>query len=81
MEISNYIELGLDHELSGNIIDLCPVGALTSRSFSFVGRSWEFSSVESFDFLDGFCASIRFDLVGQKIVRVLPSINNILNEE
>lgn len=81
MEISNYLEVWLDHELSGNIIDLCPVGALTSRPFSFVGRSWEFSCVESFDFLDGFCANIRFDLVGQKIVRVLPGINNSLNEE
>jgi NADH dehydrogenase/NADH:ubiquinone oxidoreductase subunit G len=81
MEISTYVNGWIEHELGGNIIDLCPVGALTSKYFSFVGRSWECFSIESLDLLDGFCSPIRFDIIGNKVVRVLPAINVLLNEE
>jgi NADH dehydrogenase (ubiquinone) Fe-S protein 1 len=72
MEIGFYIEKLLNSELSGNIIDLCPVGALTSKPFSFTSRSWELKSVNSIDIYDSFCSNIRIDIRGNNVMRVLP---------
>ena len=74
MEIGTYIEKMIDSELSGNIIDLCPVGALTSKTFAFNVRSWElYNKIESIDILDSFNSKISYYLYGNKIVRILPS--------
>jgi len=72
MEIGTYIEKMLDNELSGNIIDLCPVGALTSKPYAFTARPWELRKVESIDVLDAVGANIRVDSRGQEVMRVLP---------
>lgn len=80
MEIGTYINKILYSEISGNIIDICPVGALTSKPFAFTNRSWEIRSVESVDILDGFGSSIRLDFRGSEIVRILPMVNESLNE-
>jgi len=81
MEIGTYITTDLVSEISGNIIDLCPVGALTSKPFAFTNRSWELRSTESIDVLDGLGSSIRIDLRGAEVVRVLPKTNEYLNEQ
>ena len=81
MEIGTYINAPLLSEISGNIIDICPVGALTSKPFAFTNRSWELRSVESIDILDGLGSSIRIDLRGAELVRVLPKTNEYLNEQ
>lgn len=81
MEIGTYVDRFFDHELLGNVIDLCPVGALTSKPFMFRARSWELVAVETVDILDGMCSSIRIDVVGTKVLRVLPSVNELINEE
>lgn len=80
-EVSTYINNVLDSEMSGNVIDLCPVGALTSRPYAFRARPWELSHVETIDVLDSLGASIRVDLKGNELVRILPRINDDLNEE
>nr|YP_007890654.1 NADH dehydrogenase subunit 11 [Jakoba bahamiensis]AGH24148.1 NADH dehydrogenase subunit 11 [Jakoba bahamiensis] len=80
-EISTYIEKVFDSELSGNIIDLCPVGALTSKPYAFTARPWELESVESIDISDGIGSNIRIDLRGSEIMRVLPKLNEEINEE
>jgi len=72
MEIGTYIEKMLDNELSGNIIDLCPVGALTSKPYAFTARPWELRKVESIDVLDAVGANIRVDSRGQEVMRILP---------
>jgi NADH-quinone oxidoreductase subunit G len=81
MQVSTYLDSAVKSELSGNVIDLCPVGALTSRPYAFKGRPWELSKTESVDVLDAACSSIRIDTKGGKVYRILPSINEDINEE
>ena len=81
MEIGTYIERALGSELSGNIIDLCPVGALTSKPYAYVARPWELSKTESVDVLDAVGSNIRIDSRGGQILRVLPRLNEAINEE
>lgn len=81
MEIGFYIENLMTSELSGNIIDLCPVGALTSKPFAFTSRPWELRSHNSIDILDPLHSNIRVDVRGTKIMRILPRVNNIINED
>jgi NADH-quinone oxidoreductase subunit G len=81
MEIGTYIERALGSELSGNIIDLCPVGALTSKPYAFTARSWELRKTESIDVLDAVGSNIRIDSRGARILRVLPRLNEAVNEE
>src|ERR1700742_3662632 len=81
MEVGTYVEKALSSELSGNIIDLCPVGALTSKPYAFVARSWELSKVDSVDVLDAVGANIRIDARGTEVLRILPRINEDINEE
>lgn len=81
MEIGFYINKIINTEVIGNIIDLCPVGALTSKPYSFLARPWELKSFNSLDILDSFHSNIRFDVRGSNILRVLPKINDNLNEE
>jgi NADH-quinone oxidoreductase subunit G len=81
MEISTYIERALGSELSGNIIDLCPVGALTSKPYAFNARPWELRKTESVDVLDAVGSNIRVDARGASILRVLPRLNEGVNEE
>jgi NADH-quinone oxidoreductase subunit G len=81
MEIGTYIEHALTSELSGNMIDLCPVGALTSKPYAFVARPWELRKTESVDVLDAVGANIRIDARGPEVLRVLPRLNEDVNEE
>lgn len=71
----------LDSELSGNIVDVCPVGALTSKPFAFTARPWELKSIESIDVLDSLNSNIRIDIKGNRIFRILPRSNEYINEE
>lgn len=81
MEITTYQDQTLTSELSGNLVDLCPVGALTSRPYSFRGRPWELSKIESIDVLDAVGSNIRIDVYGNKVMRILPRLNEDINEE
>jgi NADH-quinone oxidoreductase chain G len=81
MEIGSYIEKTFKSELSGNVIDLCPVGALTSKPYAFTARSWELKSVESIDVSDSLGSNISIDSRGSEIMRVLPRLNEEVNEE
>lgn len=81
MQIGTYLERNLDSELSGNIIDLCPVGALTSKPYAFRARPWELKHTESVDVLDGLGCNIRVDSRGLEVMRVLPRLNDDVNEE
>ena len=81
MQISMYIERMLDSELSGNVIDLCPVGALTSRPYAFMARPWELKRTPSIDVMDAVQANIRVDSRGEQVMRVLPRLNDAVNEE
>jgi len=81
MEIGTYIEHALTSELSGNMIDLCPVGALTSKPYAFVARPWELRKTESVDVLDAVGANIRIDTRGPEVLRVLPRLHEEVNEE
>ncbi len=80
-EISTYLEKALASELSGNVIDLCPVGALTSKPYAFVARSWELRKTESIDVLDAVGSNIRIDARGNEVLRILPRLNEDVNEE
>ncbi len=80
-EITTYIENGIDSELSGNIIDLCPVGALTSKPYAFVARPWELKKTESIDVMDAVGSNIRVDARGREVMRVLPRLHEGINEE
>ncbi len=80
-EITTFLEEAVDSELSGNVIDLCPVGALTSKPYAFVARPWELKKIDSVDVMDGVGSNIRIDLKGEKILRVQPRINEDINEE
>jgi NADH dehydrogenase (ubiquinone) Fe-S protein 1 len=81
MEIGTYVDQMLNSELSGNLIDLCPVGALTSKPYAFKARPWELRKTESIDVMDPVCSSIRIDSRGLEILRVLPRPNDAVNEE
>lgn len=80
-EIGSYIKTTLNSELSGNVIDLCPVGALTSKPYAFMARPWEISSTETIDVLDSVGSNIRVDTKETEVIRVVPSLNDSLNEE
>ena len=80
-EITTYLEKTIESELSGNVIDLCPVGALTSKPYAFKSRPWELTKTETFDVFDGIGSSIRIDTRGKKVLRALPRINEETNEE
>ncbi|CUS11504.1 unnamed protein product [Tuber aestivum] len=81
MQIGTYLEKNLDSELSGNVIDLCPVGALTSKPYAFRARPWELKPVESVDVLDALGSAIRVDARGMEVMRVIPRLNDDINEE
>nr|WVH37127.1 NADH dehydrogenase subunit 11 [Meteora sporadica] len=81
MEVGTYIEKIFDSELSGNVIDLCPVGALTSKPYAFTARSWELKSIESIDVMDTLGSNIKIDTRGSEIMRILPRLNEWVNEE
>jgi NADH-quinone oxidoreductase subunit G len=81
MEIASYLEKTLTSELSGNVIDLCPVGALTSKPYEFNARSWELEKTESIDVMDALGSNIRIDSRGLEVMRILPKLNEDINEE
>ena len=81
VEITTYLEKTIESELSGNVIDLCPVGALTSKPYAFQARPWELKKTETVDVFDGMGASIRIDSIGKRTLRVLPRLNDEINEE
>ena len=80
-EITTYLDAGMLSELSGNVIDLCPVGALTSRPFAFTARPWELTKTESIDVMDAMGSNIRIDARGGEVMRILPRNNDEINEE
>ncbi|KAH9832751.1 NADH-ubiquinone oxidoreductase 78 kDa subunit, mitochondrial [Teratosphaeria destructans] len=81
LQIGTYLETALDTELSGNVIDLCPVGALTSKPYAFRARPWELQHTESVDVLDGLGSAIRIDSRGLQVMRIIPRLNDDVNEE
>jgi len=81
MQITTYLEKSIQSELSGNVIDLCPVGALTSKPYVFEARPWELKKTESIDVMDAVGSNIRVDTYGWEVKRVLPLINEDINEE
>ena len=81
MEITTYLERAMTSELQGNVVDLCPVGALTSRPYAFKARPWELSKTESIDVMDALGSNIRVDARGKEVMRILPRLNEAVNEE
>jgi NADH-quinone oxidoreductase subunit G len=81
MEITSYLQEALSSELQGNVVDLCPVGALTSKPTAFHARPWEYAKTESIDVMDALGSSIRIDARGREVVRILPRVNDAINEE
>ena len=81
MQITTYLEKSIQSELSGNVIDLCPVGALTSKPYVFEARPWELKKTETIDVMDAVGSNIRVDTYGWEVKRVLPVINEDINEE
>lgn len=81
MEIVTLLEKSVSSELSGNVIDLCPVGALTSKPYAFKARSWELQKCESIDVMDAVGSNIRIDSRGLAVMRILPRLNEDINEE
>jgi NADH-quinone oxidoreductase subunit G len=81
LEVGTYIEKALTSELSGNMIDLCPVGALTSNPYAFNARPWELKKTESIDVMDAVGSNIRVDAKGPEVMRILPRLNEDVNEE
>ena len=81
MEITTYLERAMTSELQGNVIDLCPVGALTSRPYEFRGRPWELRKTESIDVMDAVGSNIRVDSRGREVMRILPRTHEDVNEE
>lgn len=81
LQIGTYLETALDTELSGNVIDLCPVGALTSKPYAFKARPWELYHTETIDVLNGLGSNIRVDARGIQVMRILPRLNDDINEE
>jgi NADH-quinone oxidoreductase subunit G len=81
MEITTYLEHALTSELQGNLVDICPVGALTSKPYAFAARPWELGKTQSVDVMDGVGSAIRVDTRGREVMRILPRINEAVNEE
>jgi NADH-quinone oxidoreductase subunit G len=81
MEITTYLETALTSELQGNLVDICPVGALTSKPYAFAARPWELGKTQSIDVMDGLGSAIRVDTRGREVMRILPRINEAINEE
>jgi NADH-quinone oxidoreductase subunit G len=81
MEITTYLERGMFSNLSGNVVDLCPVGALTSKPYAFVARPWELTKTPSIDVMDAQGSAIRVDARGREVLRILPRENEAINEE
>ncbi len=81
MEVGTYVEKALTSELSGNMIDLCPVGALTSNPYAFNARPWELEKTESIDVMDAVGSNIRIDAKGPEVMRIMPRLNEDVNEE
>jgi NADH-quinone oxidoreductase subunit G len=81
MEITTYLQEAINSELSGNVIDLCPVGALLSKPYSFTARPWELRKTESIDVMDAMGCNIRVDSRGREVMRFLPRVNEGVNEE
>jgi NADH-quinone oxidoreductase subunit G len=81
MQITSYLEGAVSSELSGNVVDLCPVGALTSKPYSFEARPWELKKTLSIDVMDAVGTNIRLDSRGRQVLRALPVINEDVNEE
>jgi NADH-quinone oxidoreductase subunit G len=81
MEITTYLEQAMVSELQGNVVDLCPVGALTSKPYAFAARPWELGKTESVDVMDALGSAIRIDTRGREVMRILPRINEDVNEE
>jgi NADH-quinone oxidoreductase subunit G len=81
VEITTYLEKAFASELSGNVVDLCPVGALTSKPYAFNARPWELKKTESVDVMDAQGCNIRVDTRGPQVMRVLPRLNEEVNEE
>ena len=81
MEITTYLESALTSELQGNLVDICPVGALTSKPYAFAARPWELGKTQSIDVMDGVGSAIRVDTRGREVMRILPRINEAVNEE
>jgi NADH-quinone oxidoreductase subunit G len=81
MEITTYLEHAMTSELQGNVVDLCPVGALTSKPYAFAARPWELGKTESVDVMDAVGSAIRVDFRGREVMRVLPRTNEAVNEE
>jgi NADH-quinone oxidoreductase subunit G len=80
-EITSYLGQTLDSEMQGNIVDLCPVGALTSKPYSFTARPWELTKTESIDVMDALGSNIRIDTKGREVMRILPRNHDGVNEE
>jgi NADH-quinone oxidoreductase subunit G len=81
MEITTYLETAMGSELQGNVADLCPVGALLPKPYSFKARSWELAKTDSIDVMDALGSAIRVDSRGREVMRILPRINDAVNEE
>jgi len=81
MEITTYLEAALDSEMSGNVIDLCPVGALTSKPYAYTARPWELKKTETIDVMDAVGSSIRVDTRGREAMRIMPRNHDDVNEE
>jgi len=81
MQITTYLEQSMQSELSANVVDLCPVGALTSKPYVFEARPWELKKTESIDVMDAIGSNIRVDTYGWEVKRILPRINEDINEE
>ncbi|WND02410.1 NADH-quinone oxidoreductase subunit NuoG [Temperatibacter marinus] len=80
-EVTTYLNQILDSELSGNVVDLCPVGALTNKPYAFTARSWELTKTESIDVMDALGSNIRVDSRGASVMRILPRLHEDVNEE
>ena len=81
MQITSYLEHAVHSELSGNVVDLCPVGALTSKPYAFEARPWELTKTLGIDVMDGVGTNIRIDSRGREVLRALPRVNDDVNEE
>ncbi|MFC6490180.1 NADH-quinone oxidoreductase subunit NuoG [Nitratireductor sp. GCM10026969] len=81
MEITTYLEQAMTSELQGNVIDLCPVGALTSKPYAFQARPWELTKTQSVDVMDAVGSAIRVDARGREVMRIMPIVNEAVNEE
>jgi len=81
MEVTTYLQTAMTSELQGNVVDLCPVGALTSKPYAFTARPWELNKTESIDVMDAVGSAIRIDTRGREVMRILPRTNDDVNEE